>query len=312
MDKVNLVPLANVSLKSKTELLKGLGYDTDGIYVLKNKKRYPDPYTNKPVKVSNMAILPGSAIVIDDNSFRLIEYLEDKGDIVSADSIITQAAEWGVKGGLNWTKEQLSQYIKDIKGGKVGFANEISQTIQSVKIQRSSPEWKLYSPYVKNPALRKLTNFGLQLRLNSKDKERLSFLRAKIQKKYDLTGLHIAEFVASKILSKFIISIIDVNKSQDQMTFEIEQMLNNIERDVTFIHSDTDSKSTIEKVITKLNAFSPPLQILASKGTVTGKCKTMVGSISTIIKGYKVEEYSDDDEYVVFFKKILDSKPNFP
>jgi hypothetical protein len=231
---------------------------------------------------------------------------------VSADSIITQAAEGGVKGGLNWTKEQLSQYIKDIKGGKVGFANEISQTIQSVKIQRSSPEWKLYSPYVKNPALRKLTNFGLQLRLNSKDKERLSFLRAKIQKKYDLTGLHIAEFVASKILSKFIISIIDVNKSQDQMTFEIEQMLNNIERDVTFIHSDTDSKSTIEKVITKLNAFSPPLQILASKGTVTGKCKTMVGSISTIIKGYKVEEYSDDDEYVVFFKKILDSKPNFP
>jgi hypothetical protein len=77
MDKVNLVPLANVSLKSKTELLKGLGYDTDGIYVLKNKKRYPDPYTNKPVKVSNMAILPGSAIVIDDNSFSLIEYLED-------------------------------------------------------------------------------------------------------------------------------------------------------------------------------------------------------------------------------------------
>lgn len=76
-DKLNAISLTNISVKSKIELLKGLGYGASGGFVTKDNKRYSDPYTNKPVKISNMAILPGSAIVIDDNPFSLTEYLED-------------------------------------------------------------------------------------------------------------------------------------------------------------------------------------------------------------------------------------------
>lgn len=229
-----------------------------------------------------------------------------------SDSVISDAVEGATKGTLSWTKEQISQIIKELKSGKSGIANELSQAIQSVKIQRNSSEWKLYSPYIKDPKLRKLTNLGLQLRINSKNKTQLEFLREKIREKYELEGLHIAEFVASKILSKFIASIIDVNKTSEQMTSEIEQVLNNVERDVSFIHSETDSNATIKKVIYILNVLSPQLHILSSKGNVNNKCKKMVVSISKEIKGYRVEEYSDEDEYVVFFKKLTDLTPNFP
>lgn len=78
MEKINIISLANVDQKSKIELLKKLGYNSDGTYVLdKRKKRVVDRYTKKPIKVDNMAILPGSLIIIDENPFSLIEYLED-------------------------------------------------------------------------------------------------------------------------------------------------------------------------------------------------------------------------------------------
>ena len=64
-------------MKSRIELLRELGYGVSGNYVMKDKKRYLDPYTNQPVKVSKMAIVPGSVIVLDENPFSIIEYLED-------------------------------------------------------------------------------------------------------------------------------------------------------------------------------------------------------------------------------------------
>ena len=76
-NRLDIISLSNVSIKSKILLLKEAGYGSDGTYVTKDKKRYSDPYTNKPVKISNMALLPGSVTVIDDNPFSLIEYLEE-------------------------------------------------------------------------------------------------------------------------------------------------------------------------------------------------------------------------------------------
>lgn len=221
-----------------------------------------------------------------------------------SDKVIADIAEGVTKGTLSWTGEQVSQIVKKLKSGKSGILNNLSQSFNSLKIQRNSSEWKLYSQYIKDPKLRKLTNFGLQLRSYTKDKTQLESLREKIRKRYELKGLHIAEFVASKILSKFIASMIDANKPSKQMSSEIEQMLNNVEQDVSFIHSGTNSNTTIENVIRILNASSPQLHILSSKGRVNNNCKNMVVSISKKVKGYKVEEYSDEDEYAVFFKKL--------
>ena len=82
-NRLDIISLSNVSIKSKILLLKEAGYGSDGTYVTKDKKRYLDPYTNKPVKISNMALLPGSVTVIDDNPFSLIEYLEEHNKEIS-------------------------------------------------------------------------------------------------------------------------------------------------------------------------------------------------------------------------------------
>lgn len=80
---MELVSLKEVSLNSKIALLKELGFDSDGEYVLDSEgNKVIDKYIDIPVKVNNMAIFPGSTIIIDDNELSISLYLEEFGDVV--------------------------------------------------------------------------------------------------------------------------------------------------------------------------------------------------------------------------------------
>ena len=62
-------------------LLKGLGFDSDGEYVLDSEgNRVLDKYIDIPVKVENMVILPGSTLILDDNELSILKYMEEFGD----------------------------------------------------------------------------------------------------------------------------------------------------------------------------------------------------------------------------------------
>ncbi len=66
----------------KPLLLKelGLGIDENG-FVTQNGKQVLDKYIREPVRVENMAILPGSTIVLDDNPLSIALYIEEYGDL---------------------------------------------------------------------------------------------------------------------------------------------------------------------------------------------------------------------------------------
>ena len=79
---MELISLKNVSLNSKLLLLKELGYGTDGEFVLDlGGKKVIDRYLDIPIKIDNMVILPGSAILLDDNELSIASYLEEFGDV---------------------------------------------------------------------------------------------------------------------------------------------------------------------------------------------------------------------------------------
>ena len=78
---MEFVSLKNVSLNSKILLLKELGYNSDGEFVLNLAgQKIVDKYLDIPVKVENMIILPGSEIILDDNEFSVSSYLEEYGE----------------------------------------------------------------------------------------------------------------------------------------------------------------------------------------------------------------------------------------
>ena len=80
---MDLISLKEVSINSKIALLKELGFNSDGEYVLDSEgNKILDKYIEVPVKVNNMAIFPGSTIIIDDNELSVSLYLEEFGDVI--------------------------------------------------------------------------------------------------------------------------------------------------------------------------------------------------------------------------------------
>lgn len=76
-----LQSLHEVPMEVKVELVRELGYETDGEFVLNpDGTKYHDPYVDCPVRLANMAILQGSAIIIDDNPVSLDAYMDAHPD----------------------------------------------------------------------------------------------------------------------------------------------------------------------------------------------------------------------------------------
>ena len=86
MDGIGGVEMEFVSLKelpkeAKIQLLKELGYDSDGTHVLDSKgNRVKDKYIDAEVTLTNMLIFPGSTIILDNNPLSVASYLEEYGD----------------------------------------------------------------------------------------------------------------------------------------------------------------------------------------------------------------------------------------
>lgn len=79
---MDIVSLKEVSKESKILLLKELGYQSDGEFVLSNAgQKVIDKYVEIPVKLNNMAILPGSTVILDDNELSITSYIEEYGDV---------------------------------------------------------------------------------------------------------------------------------------------------------------------------------------------------------------------------------------
>lgn len=78
---MEFISLKNVSLNSKILLLKELGYASDGEFVIgHNGDKVMDRYLDIPVRISNMMILPGSEIILDDNELSVSSYMEEFGE----------------------------------------------------------------------------------------------------------------------------------------------------------------------------------------------------------------------------------------
>lgn len=64
-------------------LLKELGYNSDGGFVIDKKgEKVLDRYTMEPVLITNLAILLGSTIILDNNPLSISSFLEEFGDVV--------------------------------------------------------------------------------------------------------------------------------------------------------------------------------------------------------------------------------------
>lgn len=79
---VETVSIKDMPKELKIILLKELGYDSDGIFVLKDGEKHLDKYMEEPVRIDNMFIYPGSTIILDNNPLSISAFFEEYGDVL--------------------------------------------------------------------------------------------------------------------------------------------------------------------------------------------------------------------------------------
>ena len=78
-----LISIKDMPTDFKILLVRDLGYGSDGTFVLdKEGNKCLDKYTEEPIRLDNMAIFPGSTIILDNNPLSLSSFLEEYGDVV--------------------------------------------------------------------------------------------------------------------------------------------------------------------------------------------------------------------------------------
>lgn len=79
---MQIVSVKDMPQDLKSLLLKelGLGVDEKG-YITKDGGQILDRYIDRPVRIENMAIFPGSAVVLDDNPLSIASYIEEYGEV---------------------------------------------------------------------------------------------------------------------------------------------------------------------------------------------------------------------------------------
>ncbi|MFH1751633.1 MAG: hypothetical protein ABH821_01695 [archaeon] len=74
---MELFSIQKMPKEAKILLLKELGYDSDGRFVLKNGEKVKDIYVDVDITLSNMLIFPGSTILLDNNPLSIALYMDD-------------------------------------------------------------------------------------------------------------------------------------------------------------------------------------------------------------------------------------------
>lgn len=81
---MEILSLKDTPLDFRISLAKELGYevDPDGVHLLKGGEPALDEYSNDPLRLDNLAVLPGSVVLLDNNPLSIAWYLEEHGDIL--------------------------------------------------------------------------------------------------------------------------------------------------------------------------------------------------------------------------------------
>lgn len=156
---------------------------------------------------------------------------------MSYEDPIESIASGTVKGFLEWSAESIRSLVQKFKEGKLAFIQD-EETINLVKEQFNSGELNFYKIYINDKEVLFLVKIGLTLRKLETNLERKQNLRNKILKKYEVRGLHIAQFVENGILNRYIGILIDNLTSIEDFKIKILDILNNLEKHVLFVKNE--------------------------------------------------------------------------
>jgi hypothetical protein len=208
------------------------------------------------------------------------------------------------KGVLDWSADLVKSLAEKFRDRKLAFIQD-NETIKLVREQYNSGELNFYKNYIPDTAILFLVKLGLTLRRLEGNLDRRANLRDKIFKKYELRGLHIAQFVENGILSRYTAILIDNLISIEDLKNKIANTLNDIEKYVLFVQARESDREVVELTRTKVFANSPDIFVISGISPASEIVKRCEGTITKLLTDYELERFSSGRKENLFYKRIL-------
>jgi len=223
---------------------------------------------------------------------------------MSSKDPIDSIASGVTKGVLDWSTDLVKSLAKKFRDRKLAFIQD-NETIKLVREQYNSGELNFYKIYIVDKDLLFLVKLGLTLRKLEENLERRTNLRNKIFKKYELRGLHIAQFVENGILSRYTAILIDNLISIEDLKKKIANTLNDIEKYALFVQAKESDRAVIELARTKVFANSPDIFVISGISPASEIVKRCEVTITKLLTDYELERFSSGHKENLFYKRIL-------
>jgi len=218
---------------------------------------------------------------------------------------IERAAEVAIKASLDWSIDKIKELALKFKNNDISFLED-TEAFEEALNQLKTEEWKFYKRYIKDKYLRILIELGLTLRKFENDDRKLKYLRDKIHERFDTKGLRIAQVIQNETLLKFSGTLLKINNVAG-ITHTIEDLLNNVDRDVVFIKETDEVENLYDELKTKIYANLPRILLLISKGSANIIASSVVIKLQSVldIKNYKSETAIENNKYMFLFSRDL-------
>lgn len=219
---------------------------------------------------------------------------------------IESALKGATEGFLKWGEEFVKKLASKFKDRKLAFIQD-EKTIKLVKEQYNSGELSFYNKYVEDKEMLFLLKMGLTLRSLEKDKDekRKMNLRDKIFNKYEVKGLHIAQFVENGILNRYIPILLELIESINDLENQIEEVLKNIESHSLFVRFEDRLGEIIRKSINITDSHKPRIFVISGEGICATIIRDNFEKIAESLKDYSCERISTLDRECLFFKRKI-------
>jgi len=210
------------------------------------------------------------------------------------------------KGALEWTSDFIKQLAVNFRNDKLKFIRD-KENIKIAKEQYNSGELQIYKYYIEDKNKLMILRMGLVLRKLEKlgERERKQKLREDIMKKYEIKGLHIAQFVENGVLNRYIGILLDDISSIEKFKEKINEIIDNIEKYVLFVRKDATERFILDFCLRTTTSNLSMIFIVSGMGSAGEIIKRVEEKLIALLKDYEVEKMSKGQNENLFFKRIL-------
>jgi len=211
-----------------------------------------------------------------------------------------------IKGALEWGESFIKNLANRFKENEVRFIED-KNTLEIAKEQYNSGELQIYKHYIDDKNKLMILRMGLVLRKLERlgERDRKQKLREDIMKKYEIKGLHIAQFVENGVLNRYIGILLDDISSIEKFKDRINEIINNIEKYVLFVKTGDSERFVLESCLRITTSNLSMIFIVSGMSSAAEIIRKIERRLTELLKDYELERMSKGDNENLFFKRIL-------